>query len=89
MFDAERFAEAVIAVRSERRYQDKRWNADADIDADWGLGDWLAFIEIHINTAKHAIYDGERDNAVGELRKIAALAVAAMEQFGAVERESA
>ena len=78
--------EVFTAIQSERDYQDERWELD-----DHSLEEWLVYIEDYVDEAKHILTRGEgeeaQQKALEALRKVAALAVAAMEQNGAPQRE--
>ncbi len=69
-------------INGERDYQDQQWG---DIyDPNWSPSDWLIFIEWYVDEAKKGlkgcsdVIDG-RNKQMNSIRKIAALAVAAME----------
>jgi hypothetical protein len=68
-------SEVYTLIDGERRYQDKRWSDGFDDDA-WGINDWIVFIERYIQEAKDRT---GYPNQMNSVRKIAALAVAAME----------
>lgn len=82
-------------IDGERDYQDSRWNDQLetrskkyDIQDDRkSIAEWLNYIEFHLNEAKHAVYALESKKATASIRKIAALAVRAMEIHGAPERK--
>jgi hypothetical protein len=90
MFNQEQFYKAVKAIRHERKFQDEMWGDSFD-DAGWSPAEWLIFIETYVNKAKGALL-GCEDMADGHhkqmdnIRKIAALCVAAMENRGVVKR---
>lgn len=82
-------------IDGERDYQDSRWsnifesrNNKPDVpDESKSIAEWLNYIEFHLNEAKHAVYALEPKDATASIRKVAALAVRAMEIHGAPERK--
>lgn len=75
------------AIRSERSYQDDTWNADED---EHSIAEWLLYIQDHLDEARQVATRGPKEGQANEsdlLRRIAALAVLAMEQTGAEVRE--
>jgi hypothetical protein len=76
-------SEVYTMIDAERRYQ-RRWEEEEGFDdTNWRPADWLNFIEGYVHSAKHvndaynhAEYEAKQMN---NIRKIAALAVAAME----------
>jgi len=74
-------------IDGERDYQDSRWNNDEEtrsgksdiLDENKSLAEWLIYIEFHLNEAKHGVYALEPKQAKHSIRKLAALAVACME----------
>jgi rubrerythrin len=80
--------EVFSAIKSERNYQDNTWNANED---EHSLEEWLLYIENHLNEAKQVVTRGEKNggaSALDILRRIAAMAVLAMEQNGAEVRDN-
>lgn len=76
------------AIDSERKYQeDQRGNANPQVLQSHG--DYLAAIQTYLNHAFDAwrVSRGNNDKVTADIRKIAALAVAAMEKHGAPLRE--
>ncbi len=79
-------------IDGERDYQDRRWNADTTTSQGWhSTQEWLSFIQDYANEGLHL---GTREadqiaymKQLAILRKIAGMAVAAMEQHGAPKRE--
>jgi len=69
----------------ERKYQDTRWDNDPDTkrqkDKEKVVADWLTYMEEHLKRAKLAVYNLNPLDAMGEVRKITALGVAAMENL--------
>jgi len=74
-------------IDGERDYQDSRWDNDAEkrsgkpdiLDRDKSIAEWLNYLEFHLQEAKHGVYALEPKKAKASIRKIAALAVACME----------
>lgn len=79
-------------IDDERAYQEKRWNVglrDGDVhDAEKSPEVWLLYIEHCLTNAKENAYHLDRESALADIRKIAALAVAALEIHGCPERIS-
>lgn len=71
------------AITEEREYQDKRWLGHKHSNTEF-----LVYIDHYVKQAFSAVstQDGEQAT-LGALRKIAALAVAAMEENGIERRE--
>jgi len=78
-------------IDGERKYQDIRWNTnlneDQIPDEDKSVAEWLNYIEYHLDKAKNENYHLNKEGALDELRKVAALAVRAMEIHGCPERQ--
>lgn len=72
-------------IDGERDYQDIRWHGCVP-DEDKAIAEWLNYIEYHLEKAKDKIYHLSPEEALAELRKVAALAVRAMEIHGCPER---
>lgn len=74
----------------ERDYQDLRWNSRTEKnntpDEEKPPAEWLNYIEFHLNKAKEKVYMLENENALVEVRKVAALAVRCLEIHGCPER---
>jgi len=73
----------------ERNYQDivGKSGQRGDIpDEEKPVSEWVNYVEYHLSKAKDEVYHLRKDNALEELRKIAALAVRAMEIHGCPER---
>lgn len=68
-------SEVYAIIDNERDYQDEKW-IEFD-DSEWSINDWLVFIERYINEAKNLT--GYPNQMMNSIRKIAALAVVAME----------
>ena len=77
-------------IDAERKYQDLRWSGDlrmGDVpDEEKPVAEWINYIEYHLSKAKDCNYHLHKENALEELRKVAALAVRAMEIHGCPER---
>lgn len=72
------------AIDGEREYQDNRWGPEHDEKES--LGNFLLYIEKYLFRAKANFSCTNEISTLHEVRKIAALAVAAMERFGAPQR---
>lgn len=85
--------EVYRALDGERAYQETRWNRETTESGGIheSVGDWLIYMGDYIQEAKHFISrNGEpeaREFALHNIRKVGALAVAAMEQCGVRLRE--
>jgi hypothetical protein len=75
----------------ERDYQDASWGHRRTLngtpDEEKPVAEWINYMEFHIAKAKEKVYYLDTLGATAELRKIAALAVRAMEIHGCPERE--
>lgn len=78
-------------IDGERDYQDMRWNTnlrEGDVpDQEKPPAEWINYMEYHVSKAKDEIYHLNKDAALAEIRKVAALAVRALEIHGCPERE--
>jgi hypothetical protein len=75
-------------IDGERDYQDEVWD---DMDSQWTPAEWLSFIEEYVGKAKDALLGCPtvaigRSNQMAVIRKIAGLAVVAMENNDTPER---
>lgn len=77
-------------INGERDYQDANWGTrrqlDGTPDEEKPVAEWINYIEYHLTKAKERIYHLDTESATHELRKIAALAIRAMEIHGCPER---
>lgn len=77
--------EVYDAIDTERAYQEYRWD-----DSDSTVGEFVLYMEDYVAQARTELTRGQpiigELDALHTLRKIAALAVAAMEQHGAPVR---
>ena len=83
-------SEIYKAIDSERKYQDTvRKVEDKDItpDSEKSVADFIIFIENKLNKAKKDIYNLDKEGALDNVRKIAALCVACGEGHGFKERD--
>jgi len=83
--------EVYSAIDSERDYQDRRWNPQTTTSGGkHSLEEWLVYMEDYINEAKHIMSRSSKQEsepqALNIMRKVAAMAVSAMEQHGAPQR---
>ena len=78
-------------IDGERDYQDYRWNTnlrEGDVsDEEKPPAEWINYIEFHLSEAKRFNYLLNKEGALEEIRKVAALAVRALEIHGCPERE--
>jgi hypothetical protein len=83
--------EVFAAIEGERTYQDSRWNSGTTTSGgQHSPQEWLTYIRDYTEEALH-IGCREADQTAKEkqlniLRKVASMAVAAMEQHGAPRR---
>jgi hypothetical protein len=74
----------------ERDYQDLRWGTrrtlDGTPDEEKPVAEWINYMEHHVNEAKKGVYDLDTEEALAQVRKVAALAVRALELHGCPER---
>lgn len=85
-------ADVFKAIDSERDYQDSRWNPETTTsDGLHSLEEWYVYIEDYVSEAKHALSRLPRQEgdpkALDIMRKVATMAVCAMEQHGAPQRK--
>ena len=77
-------------IDGERDYQDANWGsrrqADGTPDEEKPVAEWINYIEYHLSKAKERVYRLDTEGATAEVRKVAALAVRAMEIHGCPER---
>jgi len=76
-------------IDGERNYQDivgKSGQRGDTPDEEKPVAEWLNYIEFHLSKAKDCNYHLSKEDALAELRKVAALAVRAMEIHGCPER---
>lgn len=72
-------------IDSERRYQDLKWGAIEQHPHE--VGSWILILSAHVRDAMEAWGSAPNDHqALEEVRKIASIAVACMEQHGARPR---
>lgn len=78
-------------IDGERNYQDATWGSrrqmDGTPDEEKPVAEWINYIEYHVNKAKDKVYHLDTEGATDELRKVAALAVRAMEIHGCPARQ--
>ena len=83
--------EVYEAIDSERNYQNSKWNPQTTTsNGRHSLEEWCVYIEDYVNEAKHILSrlpKQEADiQAIHIMRKVAAMAVCAMEQHGSPRR---
>lgn len=73
-------------IDEEREYQEKKWGENK-INS---IEEWLVYMEDYINEAKHIVSRDVKENTAHKcmwnIRKIAAMAVCAMEQYDTMSR---
>ena len=70
------------AIGRERGYQDRKWGNNPHT-----VGEWILILEAEIRESKDAwVKKGGDVSALAEILQVAAVAVAALEQHGIVER---
>lgn len=79
-------------VDGERDYQDSKWGSDPQSHhSNHSPEEWFMYIEDYVNEAKHILsreaYGDCEQKAICIMRKVAGMAVCAMEQNGALSRE--
>lgn len=79
--------EVYEAIDSERDYQDQKWGSPNQRPKQ--VGSWLTLIKVHVDRAmeKWASSDGDAE-ALEQLRKVAAISVACLEQNGVQKRKA-
>ena len=84
--------EVYDAIDGERNYQTARWNSETTTsDGVHSMEEWYTYIEDYTREAQHILSRKPKQIADAEslhiMRKIAAMAVCAMEQHGAPRRD--
>ena len=83
-------AEVYSRIDGERDYQDNTWSIYREMidtpDEEKPVAEWINYIEYHISKAKDRVYHLSTNEALAEVRKVAALAVRCMEIHGCPER---
>jgi hypothetical protein len=78
-------------IDTERQYQDLRWTPrrekNGTPDEEKPSAEWINYMEFHLNEAKKAVYFLNDEEALAQVRKVAALAVRCMELHGCPKRE--
>lgn len=72
------------AIRRERQHQDRKYGMIHQRNLP--LATYLEICRQELNESQSALDDGDTDNALLELLQVAAVAVAALEAHGLVER---
>lgn len=74
------------AIDSERNHQDRKWGTPEKHPHE--VGAWVTLIRKFVNDAEVAWSGSSNDyTALIEIRKVAAIAVACMEQHGVIQRD--
>jgi hypothetical protein len=78
-------------IDTERQYQDLRWTPrrekNGTPDEEKLPAEWINYMEFHLREAKNAVYFLNDEEALAQVRKVAALAVICLEIHGCPERE--
>lgn len=81
-------AEVLSAVNDERMYQNLKWGTVKEHPHE--VGAWLTILRIHLTDAEREWPSKRGDiGALEEIRKIAAIAFACMENCGVIHRQPA
>lgn len=75
-------------IDEEREYQASKGERSIESDADHSVADWVIYLEYQIQQAKRQVYMLDKNAALAHVRKVAALAVACMENNDAPGREA-
>ena len=77
-------------INGERDYQDWRWDEgereDRVLDEEKSPAEWLNYIKYHLEQGEISNYMLNKQDTMAEIRKIAALAVRAIEIHGCPRR---
>jgi hypothetical protein len=77
-------------VDGELEYQDKRWvirrEANGTPDESKPPSEWISYMQQHINDANKGVYNLDDEEALAQIRKVAALAIRCLEIHGCPER---
>lgn len=84
--------EVYSVIDSERTYQDSKWNSETTYTGGLhSLEEWFMYIEDYVNEAKHILsresINDSKTRCTDIMRKVAGMAVCAMEQHGADYRK--
>jgi len=80
-------SEVYRCIDGERNYQDAQESQRDFPDQEKSVAEWLNYIEFHLERAKHRVYQLNKQEALHEIRKVAALAVRALEIHGCPQRQ--
>jgi hypothetical protein len=77
-------------IDTERQYQDLRWTPRREKnetpDEEKPPAEWINYMEFHLAEAKKEVYFLNEEEALAQVRKVAALAVRCLELHGCPER---
>ena len=80
-------SEVYAVINGERDHQDRKWGTIDERPKE--VGSWLTLLRAILTKAETEWATANVDDcALSEIRKLAATAVACMEQHGAIDRES-
>lgn len=76
------FEQAIESVKTERDYQDSKWGALDE--KNQSVAGYLVILEKELEEAKNGWMKNKsgKDSALAEIRQIAAVAIACMQQYG-------
>jgi len=78
-------------IDGELEYQNQKWvvrrEANGTPDESKPPAEWLNYIQKHVNLANDAVYNLDDEEAMAQIRKVAALAVRALMIHGCPERK--
>lgn len=74
----------IAAVIDERSYQDGKWGTIADNPHT--IGKWVVIMQQELNEALMAAVENDIEQSLAEIRQVAAVAIACLEQHGVTFR---
>ena len=77
--------EVIKEIEIERDYQNHKWGKDHDQKES--IGDFMIYMDEYLESAKRRLTRNSKQQALEQIRKVAALAVACMEIHGCPSRE--
>lgn len=77
-------------IDGERDYQNERWGSEMETyqqhDKEHSVAEWITFVRYHLRKAEEEIYLLQPRAALDQIRKIAGLTVACMENNDTISR---
>ncbi len=80
--DNDNLMDVLVAIANERQYQDKRWGTIEEHPHE--LLAWAKIIDLRLERVNEALRLDDHQEARTQLLKVAAVIVAALEQYGYV-----